>query len=117
MPFFVGTDYCKGETMSQITAEIGTAIVMFLVGVATNYTYNRTSNTFRKIDKLEVGVQALLRDRMLQMYSYYKEKGKKVPVRERESFEAMFSAYVDNEGNSYMPDVRQEFLELPHENH
>ena len=103
--------------MSPITAEIGTAIVMFLVGVATNYAYNKTTNTFKKIDKLEVGVQALLRDRMLQMYSYYKEKGKKVPVRERESFECMFSAYVDNDGNSYMPDVREEFMRLPHESH
>ena len=39
--------------MSQISQEIGTAIVMFLVGVVTNFTYNKTSNTFKKIDKLE----------------------------------------------------------------
>lgn len=97
--------------------EIGTAIVMFLVGVATNYTYNKTSNTFKKIDKLEVGVQALLRDRMLQMYSYYKESGKLVPLRERESFECMYQAYTDNHGNSFMPNVHDEFMGLPHENH
>ena len=103
--------------MNQITAEIGTAIVMFLVGVATNYTFNKTTNTFAKIDKLEHGVQALLRDRMLQMYSYYKEKGKPVPTRERQSFADMFEAYTDNKGNSFMPKVKDEFMELPHETH
>lgn len=97
--------------------EIGTAIVMFLLGSVLTYFSTRWSRTLAKIDKLEYGVQALLRDRMLQMFSYYKEKGKKVPMRERESFECMFKAYTDNEGNSFIPDVRQEFLELPHENH
>ena len=97
--------------------EVGTAIVMFLLGSVLTYFSTRWSRTLAKIDKLEYGVQALLRDRMLQMFSYYKEKGKKVPMRERESFECMFKAYTDNEGNSFIPDVRQEFLELPHENH
>ena len=97
--------------------EIGTAIVMFLLGSVLTYFSTRWSKTLAKIDKLEFGVQALLRDRMLQMYSYYREKGKPVPLRERESFECMFKAYTDNEGNSFIPDVRQEFLELPHENH
>jgi len=96
--------------------EIGTAIVMFLLGSVLTYFSTRWSRTLAKIDKLEFGVQALLRDRMLQMFSYYKEKGKKVPLRERESFEIMFEAYTDNHGNSFMPDVRKEFMELPHEN-
>ena len=97
--------------------EIGTAIVMFLLGSVLTYFSTRWSKTLAKINKLEFGVQALLRDRMLQMYSYYREKGKPVPLRERESFECMFKAYTDNEGNSFILDVRQEFLELPHENH
>lgn len=97
--------------------EIISGIVMFLLGSILTYFSARWSKTLKKIDKLEFGVQALLRDRMLQMYAYYKEKGKKVPVRERESFECMFKAYQDNDGNSYMPDVREEFLELPHESH
>ena len=97
--------------------EIGTAIVMFLLGSVLTYFSTRWSKTLQKIDKLELGVQALLRDRMLQMYSYYKESGKLVPMRERESFECMFSVYTDNNGNGFMPSVNKEFLELPHENH
>ena len=97
--------------------EIMQGIVMFLLGSILTYFTTRWSKTLQKINKLEFGVQALLRDRMLQMFSYYKEKGKKVPLRERESFECMYKAYTDNEGNSFMPDVREEFLELPHEDH
>ena len=98
--------------------EIGANIVTFLLGCALPYFTTRWSKMLKKIEKLEFGVQALLRDRMLQMYSYYKEKGKPVPLREVESFEAMYSAYTENEGNGFMPDVRREFIEeLPHETH
>ena len=97
--------------------QIGTAIVMFFLGSVLTYFSTRWSKTLKKINKLEYGVQALLRDRMLQMYSYYKEKQKPVPLREYESFEAMYSAYTENDGNSFMPDVRTEFRELPHETH
>lgn len=95
--------------------QVESIVLAFFVGAVLTYFSTRWSTIFRKIDKLETGVQALLRDRMLQMYSYYKEKGKPVPLRERESFEHMFSAYTDNDGNSFMPGVREEFLKLPHE--
>ncbi len=95
--------------------QIETGIIMFLLGSVMTYFTTRWSKTLHKIDKLEFGVQALLRDRMLQMYSYYKAKKKPVPLREVESFESMYSAYTENAGNSFMPDVRKEFMELPHE--
>ena len=53
--------------------QIGTAIIMFLLGSVLTYFSTRWSRTLHKIESLEHGVQALLRDRMLQMYSYYKE--------------------------------------------
>lgn len=97
--------------------QIESTIIAFLLGAVLTYFSTRWSKVLGKINKLEIGVQALLRDRMLQMYSYYKETGKKVPLREYESFEAMFDAYTGNEGNSFMPDVRKEFRGLPHETH
>ena len=97
--------------------QVESTIIAFLLGSVLTYFATRWSRILKKIDKLEFGVQALLRDRMLQMYSYYKEKGKPVPLREVESFEAMYSAYKENEGNSFIPDVRKEFMELEHETH
>ena len=97
--------------------QVESTIIAFLLGSVLTYFATRWSKILKKIDKLEFGVQALLRDRMLQMYSYYKEKGKPVPLREVESFEAMYCAYKENEGNSFIPDVRKEFMELEHETH
>lgn len=97
--------------------QIESTIVAFMLGAVLTYFTTRWSKTLKKINKLEYGVQALLRDRMLQMYSYYKEKKKPIPLREVESFEAMYSAYKENDGNSFMPDVRKEFMELEHETH
>ena len=97
--------------------EIGTAIIMFLLGSVLTYFSTRWSKALKEFDRMGYAVQALLRDRMLQMYSYYKETGKLVPLRERESFSSMYDAYTDNHGNSFMPQVKDEFMELPHENH
>lgn len=97
--------------------QIESTIVAFVLGAVLTYFTTRWSKTLKKINKMEFGVQALLRDRMLQMYSHYREEGKPVPLREVESFECMYSAYIDNEGNSFMPDVRKEFMGLEHEIH
>ena len=100
-----------------MTQEIIQGIVMFLLGSVLTYFSTRWSKALKEFDRMGIAVQALLRDRMLQMYSYYKESGKPVPMRERESFNCMYDAYTDNHGNSFMPQVKDEFMELPHENH
>ena len=53
--------------------EIGTAIVMFLLGSVLTYFSTRWSKTLAKIDCLEFGVQSILRDRMTQMHRYYRD--------------------------------------------
>lgn len=96
--------------------QIGTSIVMFLLGSALTYFLGKWSQIFSKIDNLELGVQALLRDRMLQMHKYYAESKKPIPQREVESFESMYDAYEKNDGNSYMKDVRHVVVDvMPHE--
>ena len=96
--------------------EIGTTIVSFLVGAAATYFLGKWSKIFTKIDFLEVGVQAILRDRMTQMHKYYLEKQKPIPQRELESFEGMYSAYKKLGGNTYIDDVRHDIMDvMPHE--
>ena len=51
--------------------EIGANIVTFLLGCALTYFTTRWSKMLKKIEKLEFGVQALLRDRMLQILMHY----------------------------------------------
>ena len=96
--------------------EIGATIVSFLVGAAATYFLGKWSKIFTKIDCLEMGVQAILRDRMTQMHKYYLEKKKPIPQMELESFEGMYSAYKNLNGNHYIDDVRHDILEvMPHE--
>ncbi len=96
--------------------QIGTSIVMFLLGGVLTYFSTRWSKTLVKISALEVGMQALLRDRMIQLYTYYRKTGKPVPQRVLDAFEAMYAAYKGVEGNGYMDDVHKVFVEeLPHE--
>ncbi len=89
---------------------------MFLLGGVLTYFSTHWSKTLQKIGCLEVGVQALLRDRMIQVYTYYRKNGRPVPQRELDSFESMFSAYKALGGNGYLDDVRKKFIEvMPHE--
>ena len=96
--------------------QIESTIIAFLLGSALTYFGARWSKILKKIDCLEVGVQAILRDRMTQIHKYYLEKKKPIPQREVESFEAMYTAYKQLGGNSYIEDVRHEVVDvLPHE--
>ena len=98
--------------------EIGTAIVMFLLGSVLTYFSTRWSKTLQKIDCLEFGVQSILRDRMTQMHRYYTYKNKPIPQQELDSFEQMFSAYKRLGGNGYIDDIRHNIVEvMQHENH
>jgi phage portal protein BeeE len=98
--------------------EIGTAIVMFLLGSVLTYFSTRWSKTLAKINCLEFGMQSILRDRMTQMHRYYKDKKKPIPQQEVDSFEQMFSAYKQLGGNGYVDDIRKIIVEvMPHENH
>ena len=98
--------------------QIEMSIAMFVLGSVLTFFATRWSNTFNKIDSLEFGVQALLRDRLLQMHSYYKRKEKPIPQREIDSCEQMCAAYKRLGGNGYIEDIRHEIVEvMPHEVH
>lgn len=96
--------------------QIETIIVAFLMGSVLTFFAGRWSNTFKKIDALEYGVQAILRDRMLQMHKYYSVKRVPIPQREVDSFETMYEAYKMLNGNGYVEDVRHIIIDvMPHE--
>ena len=98
--------------------EIGTAIIMFLLGSVLTYFSTRWSKTLAKIDKLEFGVQSILRDRMCQMHRYYTDKKKPIPQQEVDSFLQMYEAAKGLNANGYMEHIKHDIVEVfPHENH
>jgi hypothetical protein len=85
---------------------IFSAIVAFLMG--------KVIGGFRRMEALERGVQAILRDRLYQAYNHFTEKGY-APLYARENFENMYQQYHNLGKNGVMDDIRKKFLELPSE--
>lgn len=85
---------------------IFSAIVAFLIG--------KINGGFKRMEALERGVQAILRDRLYQAYNHFTEKGY-APLYARENFENMYQQYHKLGKNGVMDNIREKFLELPSE--
>ena len=65
-----------------------------------------------RIKAIRLGVQALLRDRLYQLYHFCKKNGS-ADEYERENFENLYKQYHNLGANGVMDDVRIKFLALP----
>lgn len=65
-----------------------------------------------KTESVQLGVQALLRDRLYSTYMHYQEKGY-APIYARENFENMYNQYHVLGANGVMDDIYRKFMALP----
>ena len=63
---------------------------------------------------VQLGVQALLRDRLFQSFNHYQDKGY-APLYARENFENMYKQYHTLGANGVMDDIYKKFMKLPTE--
>lgn len=74
---------------------------------------NKIRNLKKENEAVKAGVQALLRDRMIQAYNhYYVDKGY-MPIYAKESFENIYNAYHDLGKNGVMDDIDEKVMSLP----
>ena len=66
----------------------------------------------KKTESVQLGVQALLRDRLYSTYLHYQEKGF-APIYARENFENMYNQYHVLGANGDMDDIYRKFMNLP----
>lgn len=66
----------------------------------------------KKTESVQLGIQALLRDRLYHTYMKYAEKGY-APIYARENFENMYNQYHTLGANGVMDDVYKKFMALP----
>ena len=66
----------------------------------------------KKTASVQLGVQALLRDRLYSTYLKYAEKGY-APLYARENFENMYKQYHILGANGVMDDIYHKFMALP----
>ena len=100
-------------TTYQVLCLIGipsiiSGILAFLVG--------KVLGGFKRMEALERGVQAILRDRLYQAYNHFVDKGY-APLYARENFENMYQQYHNLGKNGVMDDIHARFFELPSEPH
>lgn len=68
-----------------------------------------------QVHAIKKGIQALLRDRLIQGYKYYSHQGF-ADVNDRANMENVYVQYHALGANGVMDDLRKKFLELPIEN-
>lgn len=69
---------------------------------------------FRRLQANDRGVQALLRDRLIQSYNYHTDKGY-APIYARENWENMWKQYHNLGENGVMDNLHEMFMSLPTE--
>ena len=98
-------------TISQILSLLlGSGILV----TAFKYVLTKIKANDKKTESVQLGIQALLRDRLYYTYMKYSEKGY-APIYARENFENMYKQYHVLGANGVMDDIYKKFMELPTE--
>ena len=74
--------------------------------------WKKIKNNEKKTESVQLGIQALLRDRLYHTYMKYTEKGY-APIYARENFENMYQQYHKLGAKGVMDDVYKKFMALP----
>ena len=97
-------DEIVGKLLGQIINAAGGSIIAYLLAVVK---LKKKEN-----EALKVGVQALLRDRIIEIYYHYTEKGW-MPLDVRNSLEACYKSYEALGENGVIDDLVEQLRELP----
>ncbi|MDE5620877.1 MAG: hypothetical protein K2I80_10280 [Ruminococcus sp.] len=97
-----------------ITVIISVLSASGILGIGTKAILARLKRQENRQKAVELGVQALLRDRMLHNYNKYMEQGY-APIFAKENFENMYQQYHGLGGNGVMTQLHTAFMELPTE--
>ena len=96
-------------------AGIPSVITLIITRVITkrlNAAESKAEETQKRSDAIALGIQALLRDRLLQGYRHYEEKGW-ADYEDRLNMENVWQQYHALGGNGDMKDLRKTFRHLP----
>lgn len=93
------------------------ALLGFLFGggslvAVCKHIFNRINANTKKTDAVCLGVQALLRDRLIQSYNHHTDRGF-APIYAKENFENMWKQYHNLGVNGVMDGLHEAFMALP----
>lgn len=88
-------------------------IINIIVGGIASYLYALYRQKQKENTALKLGVQALLRDRIIQAYNHYvKDKGF-IPIYAKESINACYKSYEALGENGVINDLMEQINDLP----
>lgn len=91
-------------------------IINIIAGAVISYMFALYRAKKRENDALRAGVQALLRDRIIQAYNHYVcEKGW-IPIYAKESIDACYKSYEALGDNGVIDSLMEQLNELPNYN-
>lgn len=102
-------------TQSQvITLLFGSGVLTSVIGMTLKALYKNIKENETRTTAVCLGVQALLRDRLIWTYNKYNDKGY-APIYAKENFENMYDQYHSLGANGVMDEIHEKFKELPTE--
>ena len=96
------------EWIAQYWLEAVFSVLITIMGIG----WKKLSGRVKKQDAVGFGVQALLRDRIIQAYNHYTEKGY-CPIYGLENVEEMYRQYHALGGNGTITELVERVKELP----
>ena len=76
--------------------------------------YRKLASRMKRQEAVELGIQALLRDRIIQTYNHYEDKGY-CPIYARENVEELYTRYHDLGGNGTITSLMDKMRKVPTE--
>lgn len=97
-----------GDWIIKYWIEFAFGIVTTILGVVVK----KLAKKINEQESIKLGVQALLRDRIIQTYNLYHEKGF-CPIYARENIQELAKQYTNLGGNGVVKDLLEKIKDLP----
>ena len=93
--------------------EILTSILSAGMGMLLTYIFTGLRARNKRQDATQTGLQALLRDRIIQVYNHYVTEKKWIPIYAKDSIVSCYESYENLGANGVIDDLMAEIKALP----
>lgn len=101
------------EFIMKYWLEFGFGLITIALTAWVKYLHNQDKVRKAEQEAIKKGIQALLRDRIIEQYNKFMEKGY-IPIYAMENVEAMYKQYKALDGNGTVKELYEQLQELPH---
>jgi hypothetical protein len=109
--------YCFSSTMITFISQYWIQVIFGLIitALTAGFKYLHKQNKIRSTEQcaVKLGIQALLRDRIIEQYNKYMDKDY-IPIYAMDNVEAMYKEYHALGGNGTITELYKELLKLSH---